>query len=259
MSFGKFVNMFQTHFLGICLLLVGASAVHYLLVNGAGSGEVYVNETVRTPQLQEPVVSDQDFTRDTTADSVKASGMAAGQPVEEIPVQIVMAHTETAEGLASMENAVQFPEDEALAVSPTPTPVETDLRLEGNEEMNLQEIKETLQLEGNAEMNVQEIKETLRLEGNAEMNVQEIKETQMNEGVQPMEPLLLTEVQNETSGAAVREADTQLEAANEAEVGVVEEATITGLDADGVVFEVKEDLNNEVSWNRLPITACRGV
>jgi hypothetical protein len=26
-----------------------------------------------------------------------------------------------------------------------------------------------------------------------------------------------------------------------------------------VVFEVKEDLNNEVSWNRLPITACRGV
>jgi hypothetical protein len=242
MSFGKFVNMFQTHFLGICLLLVGASAVHYLLVNGAGSGEVYVNETVRTPQLQEPVVSDQDFTRDTTADSVKASGMAAGQPVEEIPVQIVMAHTETAEGLASMENAVQFPEDEALAVSPTATPVETDLRLEGNEEMNLQEIKETLQLEGNAEM-----------------NVQEIKETQMNEGVQPMEPLLLTEVQNETSGAAVREADTQLEAANEAEVGVVEEATITGLDADGVVFEVKEDLNNEVSWNRLPITACRGV
>ncbi len=158
-----------------------------------------------------------------------------------------------------MENAVQFPEDEALAVSPTATPVETDLRLEGNEEMNLQEIKETLQLEGNAEMNVQEIKETLRLEGNAEMNVQEIKETQMNEGVQPMEPLLLTEVQNETSGAAVREADTQLEAANEAEVGVVEEATITGLDADGVVFEVKEDLNNEVSWNRLPITACRGV
>ncbi|CAK9266030.1 unnamed protein product [Sphagnum jensenii] len=132
------------------------------------------------------------------------------------------------DGLASMENAVQFPEDEALAVSPTPTPVETDLRLEGNEEMNLQEIKETLQLEGNAEM-----------------NVQEIKETQMNEGVQPMEPLLLTEVQNETSGAAVREADTQLEAANEAEVGVVEEATITGLDADGVVFEVKEDLNNE--------------
>ncbi|KAH8933626.1 hypothetical protein BDL97_18G039900 [Sphagnum fallax] len=148
-------------------------------------------------------------------------------------------------GLASMENAVQFPEDEALAFSPTPTPVETDLQLEGNEEMNLQEIKETLQLEGNAEMNVQEIKETLRLEGNAEMNVQEIKETQVNEGVQPMEPLLLTEVQNETPGAAVREADTQLEAANEAEVGVVEEATITGLDADGVVFEVKEDLNNE--------------
>jgi hypothetical protein len=102
MSFGKFVNMFQTHFLGICLLLVGANAVHYLLVNGAGSGEVYVNETVRTPQLQEPVVSDQDliqdFTRDTTADSVKASGMAAEQPVEEIPAQIVMAPTETAEG-----------------------------------------------------------------------------------------------------------------------------------------------------------------
>jgi hypothetical protein len=84
MSFGKFVNM------------------SYLLVNGAGSGEVYVNETVRTPQLQEPVVSDQDliqdFTRDTTADSVKASGMAAEQPVEEIPAQIVMAPTETAEG-----------------------------------------------------------------------------------------------------------------------------------------------------------------
>ncbi|CAM6040032.1 unnamed protein product [Sphagnum compactum] len=138
------------------------------------------------------------------------------------------------DGLASMENAVRFPEDEALGFSPTPTPVETDLQLEGNEEMNLQEIKETLQLEGNAEM-----------------NVQEIKETQMNEGVQPM----LTEVQNETSGAAVREADTQLEAENEAEVGVVEEATITGLDADGVVFEVKEDLNNEVSWNHLPITA----
>jgi hypothetical protein len=246
MSFGKFVNMFQTHFLGICLLLVGVSAVHYLLVNGAGSGEFYVNETVRTPQLQEPVVSDQDliqdFTRDTTADSVKASGMAAEQPVEEIPAQIVMAPTETAEGLASMENAVQFPEDEALGFSPTPTLVETDLQLEGNEETNLQEIKETLQLEGNAEM-----------------NVQEIKETQMSEGVQPMEPLLLTEVQNETSGAAVREADTQLEAANEAEVELVEEATITGLDADGVVFEVKEDLNNEVSWNRLPITACRGV
>jgi len=162
-------------------------------------------------------------------------------------------------GLASMENAVQFPEDEALGFSPTPTLVETDLQLEGNEETNLQEIKETLQLEGNAEMNVQEIKETLQLEGNAEMNVQEIKETQMSEGVQPMEPLLLTEVQNETSGAAVREADTQLEAANEAEVELVEEATITGLDADGVVFEVKEDLNNEVSWNRLPITACRGV
>jgi hypothetical protein len=72
-----------------------------------------------------------------------------------------------------------------------------------------------------------------------------------------MEPLLLTEVQNETS--AVREADTRLEAANEAEVGVVEEATITGLDTDGVVFEVKEDLNNEVSWNHLPITACIGV
>jgi hypothetical protein len=139
-----------------------------------------------------------------------------------------------------MENAVQFPEDEALGFSPTPTPVEKDLQLEGNEEMNLQEIKETLQLEGNAEM-----------------NVQEIKETQMNEGVQPMEPLLLTEVQNETS--AVREADTRLEAANEAEVGVVEEATITGLDTDGVVFEVKEDLNNEVSWNHLPITACIGV
>lgn len=145
-------------------------------------------------------------------------------------------------GLVSMENSVQFPEDEALGFSPTPTPVETDLQLEGNEEMNLQEIKETVQLEGNAEM-----------------NVQEIKETQMNEGVQPMKPLLLTEVQNETSGAAVREADTQLEAANEAEVGVVEEATITGLDTDGVVFEVKEDFNNEVSWNRLPITACRGV
>ncbi|CAK9211139.1 unnamed protein product [Sphagnum troendelagicum] len=149
------------------------------------------------------------------------------------------------DGLASMENAVQFPEDEALGFSPTPTPVETDLQLEGNEEMNLQEIKETLQLEGNAEMNVQEIKETLWLEGNAEMNVQEIKETQMNEGVQPMEPLLLTEVQNETLGAAVREADTQLEAANEAAVAVVAEATITGLDADGVVFELKEDLNNE--------------
>jgi hypothetical protein len=148
-------------------------------------------------------------------------------------------------GLASMENAVQFPEDEALGFSPTPTPVETDLQLDGNEEMNLQEFKETLQLEGNAEMNLQEIKETVQLEGNAEMNMQEIKETQMNEGVQPMEPLLLTEVQNETSGAAVREADTQLEAANEAVVGVVEEATITGLDADGVVFEVKEDLNNK--------------
>jgi hypothetical protein len=68
-----------------------------------------------------------------------------------------------------MENAVQFPEDEALAFSPTPTPVETNLQLEGNEEMNLQEIKETLQLEGNAEMNMREIKETLRLEGYAEM------------------------------------------------------------------------------------------
>ncbi|CAK9212386.1 unnamed protein product [Sphagnum troendelagicum] len=100
---------------------------------------------------------------------------------------------EVAHVQASLDPDVQFPEDEALAVSPTATPVETDLRLEGNEEMNLQEIKETLQLEGNAEMNVQEIKETLRLEGNAEMNVQEIKETQMNEGVQPMEPLLLTE------------------------------------------------------------------
>ncbi|KAH9533803.1 hypothetical protein CY35_18G071700 [Sphagnum magellanicum] len=224
-------------------------------------GEVYVNETVRTPQLQEPVVSDQDliqdFTRDTTADSVKASGMAAEQPVEEIPAQIVMAPTETAEGLASMENAVQFPEDEALGFSPTPTLVETDLQLEGNEETNLQEIKETLQLEGNAEMNVQEIKETLQLEGNAEMNVQEIKETQMSEGVQPMEPLLLTEVQNETSGAAVREADTQLEAANEAEVELVEEATITGLDADGVVFEVKEDLNNECFLTKMMMSYMR--
>jgi hypothetical protein len=26
-----------------------------------------------------------------------------------------------------------------------------------------------------------------------------------------------------------------------------------------VVFEVKEDLNNKVSWNRLPITAFRDI
>ncbi|CAK9868453.1 unnamed protein product [Sphagnum jensenii] len=141
------------------------------------------------------------------------------------------------------------PEDERRAIEPEPQPdaqevahVQASLDPdEGNEEMNLQEIKETLQLEGNAEMNVQEIKETLRLEGNAEMNVQEIKETQVNEGVQPMEPLLLTEVQNETPGAAVREADTQLEAANEAEVG----CRAVGRYLQGAFENINSDSNRE--------------
>lgn len=72
---------------------------------GAGSGEMDANETAITPQLEEPVVSGQDFTRETAADSEKEVGLAAEQAVEAaeealegLSVETVVALTETPQG-----------------------------------------------------------------------------------------------------------------------------------------------------------------
>ncbi len=78
---------------------------------GAGSGEIDANETAITPQLEEPVVSGQDLTRETTADSeevglaaeqaVKAAEEAveaAEEAVEGLSVETVVAPTETQQG-----------------------------------------------------------------------------------------------------------------------------------------------------------------
>jgi hypothetical protein len=72
---------------------------------GAGSGEMDANETAITPQLEEPVVSGQDLTRETTADSEKEVGLAAEQAVEAaeeavegLSVETVVAPTETPQG-----------------------------------------------------------------------------------------------------------------------------------------------------------------
>ncbi len=71
----------------------------------AGSGEMDANETAITPQLEEPVVSGQDFTRETAADSEKEVGLAAEQAVEAaeeaiegLSVETVVAPTETPQG-----------------------------------------------------------------------------------------------------------------------------------------------------------------
>jgi hypothetical protein len=72
---------------------------------GAGSGEMDANETAITPQLEEPVVSGQDLTREITADSEKEVGLAAEQAVEAaeeavegLSVETVVAPTETPQG-----------------------------------------------------------------------------------------------------------------------------------------------------------------
>jgi hypothetical protein len=65
---------------------------------GAGSGEMDANETGITPQLEEPVVSGQDLTRETTAGSEKEVGLAAEQAVEGFSVETVVAPTETPQG-----------------------------------------------------------------------------------------------------------------------------------------------------------------
>jgi hypothetical protein len=72
---------------------------------GAGSGEMDASETGITPQLEEPVVSGQDLTRETTAGSEKEVGLAAEQAVEAaeeavegLPVETVVAPTETPQG-----------------------------------------------------------------------------------------------------------------------------------------------------------------
>jgi hypothetical protein len=122
--------------------------------------------------------------------------------------------------LAGMENTVEFPEGETLESSLAPGPVETDLPLEGD----------------------------------AEKDVEKFKGIHLGEDVQPLELLLPTEAEAETSGAAaVREPDTQQGVA-EADMGVVEQATIAGVEPD-VLLEVKEDLNDDVSSNVLPISA----
>lgn len=65
---------------------------------GAGSGEMDASETGITPQLEEPVVSGQDLTRETTAGSEKEVGLAAEQAVEGFSVETVVAPTETPQG-----------------------------------------------------------------------------------------------------------------------------------------------------------------
>ncbi len=122
--------------------------------------------------------------------------------------------------LAGMENTVEFPEGETLDSSLAPGPVETDLPLEGD----------------------------------AEKDVEKFEEIHLDEDVQPLELLLPTEAEAETSGAAaVREPDTQQGVA-EADMGVLEQATIARVEPD-VLLEVKEDFNDEVSSNVLPISA----
>ncbi|CAM6028317.1 unnamed protein product [Sphagnum balticum] len=88
-------------------------------------------------------------------------------------------------------------------------------------------------------------------------DVEKFEEIHLDEDVQPLELLLPTEAEAETSGAAgVREPDTQQGVA-EADMGVVEQTTIAGVEPD-VLLEVKEDLNDEVSSNVLPISAFWG-
>ncbi|CAK9270162.1 unnamed protein product [Sphagnum jensenii] len=135
-------------------------------------GEMDANETAITPQLEEPVVSGQDFTRETAADSEKEVGLAAEQAVEAaeeaiegLSVETVVAPTETPQELAGMENTVEFPEGETLDSSLAPGPVETDLPLEGD----------------------------------AEKDVEKFEEILLNEDVQPLELLLPTEAEAETS------------------------------------------------------------
>jgi hypothetical protein len=84
---------------------------------GAGSGEVDANETAITPQLEEPVVSGRDLTRETTADSEKEVGLAAEQAIEAAEQAVEAAE----QAVEAAEEAVEGLSVEAV-VAPTETP-----------------------------------------------------------------------------------------------------------------------------------------
>ncbi|CAK9219902.1 unnamed protein product [Sphagnum troendelagicum] len=172
------------------------------------------------PKEEEP--KDEDGKEETKEDEPKDEGRTL-EPGPQSHTQEVPDEQPNVVPDRGMENTVEFPEGDTLDSSLAPGPVETHLPLEGD----------------------------------AEKDVEKFEEIHLDEDLQPLELLLPTEAEAETSGAAaVREPDTQQGVA-EADMGVVQQATIAGVEPD-VLLEVKEDLNDEVSSIVLPISALYG-
>ncbi|CAK9872915.1 unnamed protein product [Sphagnum jensenii] len=163
------------------MLVIGEAALP-----SAGPARERTPETeklAQTPQIDAPPEDrkeeepkDEDGKEETKEDEPKDEGRTLEPEPQSHTQEVPDEQPNVVPDRAGMENTVELPEGETLDSSLAPGPVETDLPLEGD----------------------------------AEKDVEKFEEIHLDEDVQPLELLLPTEAEAETSGAAaVREPDTQ--------------------------------------------------